>query len=185
MWANSEGSVETADAQARLACAFAVPIRDKYPFLMSHFRYTVSYIFSKNFVNSLSCQSKKKCITIVDLVPKQQLSDKGKIFGIAFLSRIYRLYNHWASMYFENEPRHDKTNKMSVRPAKTQINLGIRPVWSESSMCAQWVANDPSFLHADSEDSDQTLIRLICVFAGRTLILLVLSCCVSNYDYAL
>ena len=30
------------------------------------------------------------------------------------------------------ELRHDKTNKMSVRPAKTQISLGIRPVWSES-----------------------------------------------------
>ena len=27
-----------------------------------------------------------------------------------------------------NEPRHDKTNKMAVRPAKTQISLGIRPV---------------------------------------------------------
>ena len=52
------------------------------------------------------------------------------------------------------EPRHDKTNKMSVRPAQTQISLGIRPVWSESSLCAQWV--DPMFLHADSEDSDQT-----------------------------
>ena len=23
-----------------------------------------------------------------------------------------------------------KTNKMSVRPSKTQISLGIRPVWS-------------------------------------------------------
>ena len=28
------------------------------------------------------------------------------------------------------EPRHDKTNKLSVRPAKTQFSLGIRPVWS-------------------------------------------------------
>ena len=28
----------------------------------------------------------------------------------------------------KNEPRHDKTNKMSVRSAKTQIILGIRPV---------------------------------------------------------
>ena len=27
-----------------------------------------------------------------------------------------------------NEPRHDKTNKMSVCPAKTQISLGIHPV---------------------------------------------------------
>ena len=31
-----------------------------------------------------------------------------------------------------------------VRPAKTQISLGIR------------VAKDPMLLHADSEDSDQT-----------------------------
>ena len=26
------------------------------------------------------------------------------------------------------EPRHDKTSKVTVRPAKTQISLGIRPV---------------------------------------------------------
>ena len=76
------------------------------------------------------------------------------------------------------EPRHDKTNKMSVRPAKTQISLGIRPVWSEPSLCAQWVAKDTIVLHADSEDSDQTgrMPRLIWVFDGRTAILLVLSC---------
>ena len=43
-----------------------------------------------------------------------------------------------------SEPRHDKTNKMSVRPPKTKISLGIR--------CAQWVAKDQSFLHMDSED---------------------------------
>ena len=53
-----------------------------------------------------------------------------------------------------------------------------RPVWSESSLCAQWVAKDPRFLHADSEDFDQTgrMPKLIWIFAGRTLILLVLSC---------
>ena len=78
------------------------------------------------------------------------------------------------------EPRHDKTNKMSVRPAKTQISLSIRPVWSESSLCAQWVAKQPMFLQADSEDSDQT--GLIWVFAGRTLTSLVLSCR-SSYIY--
>ena len=42
--------------------------------------------------------------------------------------------------------------KWHVRPVKSQISLGIRPVWSESSLCAQWVAKDPSFLHADRED---------------------------------
>ena len=41
---------------------------------------------------------------------------------------------------------------MSVRQAKTKFSLGIRPVWSEYSLCIQWVAKDPSFLHADSED---------------------------------
>ena len=71
----------------------------------------------------------------------------------------------------------DKTNKMTVHPAKTQISLGINPVWSESSLCAQWVAKDPSFLHADSKDSDQTgwMPRLVWVFPGCTVILLVLS----------
>ena len=43
---------------------------------------------------------------------------------------------------------------MTVRPAKTQISLDIRPVWSESSLSAQWIAKDPNFLYADSEDSD-------------------------------
>ena len=72
---------------------------------------------------------------------------------------------------------------MSVRPAKTQISLGIHPVWSESLLFTQWVAKNPSFLHADSEDSDQTgqMPRLIWVFAGRTVILLVLSCR-GSYD---
>ena len=58
----------------------------------------------------------------------------------------------------------------SVRPAKTRIRLGGCPVWSESSLCAQWVAKDLLFLHGDSKDSDQTgrMPRLIGVFAGRT-----------------
>ena len=48
--------------------------------------------------------------------------------------------------------------------------VGTRPVWSESSLCAQRVVKDPSILHADSEDSDQTgrMPRLIWVFAGCT-----------------
>ena len=55
----------------------------------------------------------------------------------------------------------------------------LRSDWaSESSLCARRVAKNPSFLHADSEDSDQTwrMPRLIWVFAGRTTILLFLSC---------
>ena len=39
----------------------------------------------------------------------------------------------------------------------------------QSSLCTQYVAKNPRFLHADSEDSDQTgrMLRQILVFAGR------------------
>ena len=75
------------------------------------------------------------------------------------------------------EPPHDKTNKMTVRPAKTQMSLGIRPVWSESSLSAWRKLRSLATHWAHSEDSDQTgrMPRLIWVFAGRTATLLVLS----------
>ena len=62
-------------------------------------------------------------------------------------------------------------------PSKDSDQPGHLPSLIRVFACTQWVANNPSFLHADSEDSDQTgqTPRLI-VFAGRTLILLVLLC---------
>ena len=104
--------------------------------------------------------------------------------------RTYCTYEQWnklvllikvsgwsVSIFAWFEPRHEKTNKWTMGPAKTQISLGVRPVWSESLLCAQWVVKDPNFLHVDSEVSDQTrrMPRLIWGFAGRILILLVLS----------
>ena len=63
-----------------------------------------------------------------------------------------------------------KPTNWHVRPAKTQISLGIRPIWSESSLCTPWIAKDQIFLRAVREDSDQTgwMPRLIWVFAGHT-----------------
>ena len=70
-------------------------------------------------------------------------------------SSIFNMFNDLADLYpilivapvtSRSEPPHDRTNKVAVRPAKTQISLG-----------AQWVAKDPMFPHADSEDSDQTV----------------------------
>ena len=86
------------------------------------------------------------------------------------------------NLQLRNELPHDKTSKMTDRPVKTQISLDICPVWSEFSLCTQRVAKDPSFLHADSEDSDLTgqMPRLIWVFAGHAVILLVLSWGSSN-----
>ena len=88
------------------------------------------------------------------------------------LNKLVQSFNY--TMTFLFEPPNDKTNKMTVCPAKTQISLGIRPVWSEPLLCTQWVAKDPSFLHANSKDSDQTgrMPRLIWVFAGHIAILL-------------
>ena len=56
---------------------------------------------------------------------------------------------------FRNEPQLDKTNKMTCAPSKD------RSAWASAqsdqpSLSAQWVARDARFLHADSEDSDQT-----------------------------
>ena len=49
------------------------------------------------------------------------------------------------------------------------ISFCVHAAWSESLLCAQWVAKDPSFLHA-----------------GRTVTLLVLSCRGSNvYNFFL
>ena len=74
-------------------------------------------------------------------------------------------------------PAYDLSRDMTKPTKWVCAQRRLRSVWSESSLCAQWVAKDPSFLHADSDDSDQTgwMPRLIWVFAGRTIILLVLS----------
>ena len=57
-----------------------------------------------------------------------------------------------------NEPPHDKTNKMTVRPVKTQISLGIRPVWSESSLSAWRNLGSLATHWSHGEDPDQTLL---------------------------
>ena len=82
------------------------------------------------------------------------------------------------------EPPHDKTNKMASAPSEDSDQPGHPPslirVFAVRSMGrkgpklysygqrrlirlgGQWVAKDPSFLHTDSEDSDQTG-RLVCI----------------------
>ena len=63
---------------------------------------------------------------------------------------------------------------MSVRLAKTQISLGIHPVWSESLLSAWRKLGSLATHWAHSKDSNPP--SLIWVFAGCTLTLLVLSC---------
>ena len=54
-----------------------------------------------------------------------QLKGHQKIYDNIFVVQYFVMT--FGTLY---EPPHDKTNKVTVRPAKTQISLGIRPVWS-------------------------------------------------------
>ena len=63
-----------------------------------------------------------------------------------------------------------KTTKCYLRPAKTQISLGIRPVWAESSLSA-WRnigSSDTNWAHSENSDRTGQMPRLIWVFAVRT-----------------
>ena len=54
--------------------------------------------------------------------------------------------------------RMTKPAKWPVRPAKTQISLGIHPIWSESSL-STWRNIGPLTTYwVHSEDSDQTWV---------------------------
>ena len=97
------------------------------------------------------------------------------------LSKNCALAQSWQclpGLLTQYEPRHDKTNKVSVRPAKTQISLGIRPVWWKSSLAAWRNLGSSATPWVHSEDSNQTgwMPRLIWVFAWCIVTLLVLSC---------
>ena len=123
--------------------------------------------------SSLSAWRKLRSLAI-QWVPSED-SDQPGWSESSLGEQIILLVLSWGGSYgkttlFTFELPHDKTNKMTVRPTKTQISLGIRPIWSESLLCTHWVAKDPNFLHADSKDSDQTgqMPRLIWVFTGRT-----------------
>ena len=98
---------------------------------------------------------------------------------------------HYVVATWNNKCATGWQNKLwHVRPAKTQIRLGgcIRPAWLESSLCAQKVANAPSFFMRTAES------RLISLgwcpgrsesSLGANVKLLVLSCRGSNHSKSL
>ena len=58
-----------------------------------------------------------------------------------------------------------KPTKWPVRPAKTQINLGIRSVWSETSLSA-W--RNIGYLATHWTHNEDWMPRMTWVFSGRT-----------------
>ena len=121
--------------------------------------------FSANKVGRWSIRCHQKFFNFCD-----ERRDQNKRRCYPSIAKDYSEIKGKSSIENKFEPPHDKPTKWPVRPAKTQLSLDIRPVWSESSLCAQCVAKDPRFLHADSEDSDQSglMARMIWVFAGHT-----------------
>ena len=80
---------------------------------------------------------------------------------------LHNLDSLYCPLYWQGksifEPLHDKTNKMACAPSEDSDQPGHPP--SRISLhCAYWVGKDPSFLQADSEDSDKTgrMPRLTC-----------------------
>ena len=55
-----------------------------------------------------------------------------------------------------------------MRPAKIQISLRSRAVWSESSLAAFCIAKDAKFLHTDNEDTDQTARTIIIIISSSS-----------------
>ena len=111
---------------------------------------------------------------------------KTRSLGSVFANRLKR---SWPSLSIDRVPTEDlelttecilcrlqmsqrmtKPTKWHVSPAKTQISLGIRPVWSESSLSAWRKLTSLATHWVHSEDSDQTgrMPSLIWVFAGHT-----------------
>ena len=94
-------------------------------------------------------------------------------------STIYNVIKSQNSVTRLKKASQKSKNKRATSWQKQQNGMcaqrRLRSAWAstqsdQSSLCAQWVTKGPKFLHADSEDSDQTrrMPRLIWVFAGRT-----------------
>ena len=129
----------------RLICAFVVCIRHKTHFLMARLMWIAYFVF--RFAEYLSLQKDKyvyvRCASLVCILAAAIISS---IFFFYRETRdaVLSPYN-WAASW-------QNPTEWSVCSAKTETSLGIRPVWSASLQCTQWVTEDPVFLHADSKD---------------------------------
>ena len=98
-------------------------------------------------------KQKLSCSTFRVVTANFRVSER-RIFTVS----LKRYACGWNFLEQWNNMSHDTTKPKKWVCAQWSLRsaMGIRPVWSKYSRCAQWVAKDPRFLHADSEDSDQT-----------------------------
>ena len=71
--------------------------------------------------------------------------------------RLHADGSDWSDCGGRRDMSHDMTKPTKWVCAQRRLRSAWASAQSDqSSLCAQWVAKDPSFLYADSEDSDQT-----------------------------
>ena len=89
--------------------------------------------------------------------------------NIITVSKCNRHSQIWATSW-QNQQNDCAPSEDSDQPGHPPSLISLRCALNGTLLCAQWVVKDPSFLHADSQDSDQTgrMPRLIWVFAGCT-----------------
>ena len=155
----------------RLICAFVVRIwHNRFSHDVAHSN-TYCWTWDSSWVWHYNSQAGKgsliwmQRLTLHVIQPVRQSvkhNDAQIALALTFsLHPLVKLFFHqklrkpFLQMRTRNDPRYDKTNKMSVRPAKTQVSLGIHPV-SESSLSA-WRNLGPSATHWAQA---KTLIRL-------------------------
>ena len=96
-------------------------------------------------------------------------------FGLFITKTTNSHSKTWDSENWNRCPAKLNMSRLVTNPRKwLWAQRRLRSAWAsaqsdQSSQCTQWVAEDLMFLHADSEDSDQTgrMPRLIRVFARR------------------
>ena len=128
-------------------------------YVWSYYLFYITYFFfsiSAKFLPAYQQESIQSCLICVFACLEYSVYDR-RNNGLA------------AWMKTRIEPPHEKTNKMTVCPAKIQISLGIHPVWSESSL-STWRKIGSSATHWAQAKTDQTgwMPMLIWVFAGCT-----------------
>ena len=103
------------------------------------------YNYRQNHVTTVLLAGKSKAIKRIGYISKGNNSNV-EMFASFFIGATFKGKTITQNSSIK-EPAHDKTNKMAGAPSEDSDQPGL---------CAQWVAKDPCFLHAESKDSYQT-----------------------------
>ena len=133
--------------------------------LTTHLKVILLYLFQEIavFICSVSQQviAFRACTCILYHINSAFFKVSTAFIGNSFSPYLTFMFDPTINgLSFLSELPHDKTNKMTLRPAKTWISLGIRAVWWESSLSAWRKLGSLATHCTHSEDSAQTDLSL-------------------------